>query len=76
MVRQGEGKFTLLRSARLHRHSENKVFVFRGLPTAGCTGREEKTKMSHSLKAGLLTPSSEVSGPSVGDRLGHWFQRG
>lgn len=46
------------------------MFVFPGLPTAGYTGKEEKTKMSYSLKAGFLTPSSEVSVPSVGDRLG------
>lgn len=52
------------------------MFVFHGLPTAGSTGRGEKTKMSHFLKAGFRTPSSEVSGPSVGDRLGHLFQRG
>lgn len=52
------------------------MFVFPGSPTASCTGKEEKTMMSHSLKEGFLTPSSEVSVPSVGDRLGHWFQRG
>lgn len=76
MVRQGEEKFMLLHSERLHRHGENKVFVFHSLPTAGCTGREEKTRVSHSLKAGFLNPPSEVFGPSAGGRLGHWFQRG
>lgn len=69
MMRQSEGKLMLLCSIQLHCHIENKIVLFcfsHGLPTTGCTGREAKSKMSHSLKARFLTPSSEVSGPSVG----------
>lgn len=74
--RQGEGKFILLCAVRPHNHSENKVFVCYGLPTAGCTGREEKTEVTQSLKAEFFISSSEVSGPRVGGRLGNSFQRG